>query len=77
MESMSDGIVERAERALREFGITDRATAVRLLPLWAHYFELTPREAHVVLDRFIVEDDDLGPRTLHRGGGLISGGGVA
>lgn len=46
-------VVDIAERALRSFG--DRLTAadVRLLlPLWAHYAQLSPRERAAVLARF-------------------------
>ena len=66
----SHPVIDTAERALRAYGEADepmtRLRATLLLPLWAHYPELTEREADAVLARF-------GPPEPPRGGGWLSG----
>lgn len=76
--------VRAAERALRLFGehvpsdiVMTRADAERLLPLWSHFLELSPREVAAVLARFDrpaepVADEPERPQPS-RGGGWLSG----
>jgi hypothetical protein len=54
-------VVERAERALRDFGVTAREDARRLIGSWAHYRELTERDVRAVLDRFPPADQRPAP----------------
>jgi hypothetical protein len=50
-------IINRAEHAIRSFGIVDRPTAARALELWAHRRELTDQEVEAVLSRFPDAED--------------------
>src|SRR5262249_46507051 len=43
-------VVERAGRALRDFGVTTRGEARGLIGSWSHYRELTERDVRAVLD---------------------------
>ena len=49
---MAAFFVNRAEQALRTFGVADRANAERIFPLWRHYRDLTDDEQSAVLARF-------------------------
>lgn len=46
-------IIESAVSALRTFGAASVEDAAVLLPVWARFTELTPREASAVLARFV------------------------
>ncbi|HZN70738.1 MAG TPA: hypothetical protein VFC00_03500 [Micromonosporaceae bacterium] len=51
-------VVGLAEQAIRAFYVTSRSEAVRVLPLWRHFGELSAREVAAVLARF--DDDHVG-----------------
>jgi hypothetical protein len=54
-------VVERAGRALRDFGVTTRDEARGLIGSWAHYRELTEGDVRAVLDRFPTADQRPAP----------------
>jgi hypothetical protein len=73
-------IVLAAIASLKAFGSMqmDRENAALILPMWAHYWELSEREISAVYEYFTPDDDeestaDPEAPVAHPGGGWISG----
>jgi hypothetical protein len=66
MSNTTKEITDRAEHAIRAFGITDRTTAARALRFWAHRNQLTTEQIRTVLHRFPGLDRDRDDRASDR-----------